>query len=116
MKKLLVSLMILFLVGCSPVETRAPTAVDDKFKIGSMDYHHTALQKYNQQYTLAANKLAEQRAILADYEEHQQVYGRQGLDLPGHTEANIRYYEGLMAEAQTMISFHSDVKHYLAGR
>lgn len=116
MRKLLVSLLFIFVVGCSQVETRCPVASEDEIgQIKSIDYHREQLNKNKVQYKDAVEKLQRQIEILSDYERHQQAYGKQGLDLPGHTQANIKYYKEEIQKAESMIAHHQSMIHKFAG-
>ena len=57
-----------------------------------------SIQSYMKDISEASVKLDEHRKVLENYENHSYTYGRQGLDIQSHTQANIRYYEELIKE------------------
>lgn len=68
---------------------------------------HAALAAYYE--TLAkevSDKLEANQQALREYEDHPYTYGRQGQDLSGHLNANIREYRKELSEDLEQVELH----------
>ena len=77
---------------------------------GIVSNDHEALARHYENLAKEAQiRLQENKKVLEAYEARPYYYGRQGLDLPSHTSANIRAYEKTLRESLRYADLHRKV-------
>lgn len=100
-KFLILLLVLTVLVSCAQMSSSviAPAGIADN--------DHEALVNYYENLAKEAKiRLQANKKILEAYEARPYYYGKQGLDLPSHTSANIRAYEKTVRESLRYADLH----------
>ncbi|MBX3617133.1 hypothetical protein [Nitrosomonas sp.] len=118
-KKLSVYLAIvpifMVLIGCAQVGSVNPQ--DTVGKNAKTHQEHNNLASYYDNIAMEMDsKVAQNKALLKDYEGHSEYYGRRGQDFHSHATANLRHYEQEAQNALKKAEFHRKIAAELLKR
>jgi hypothetical protein len=107
------------LIACSQLSPLEAQNTDSKKMAQNAKTHSDHDNLANHYDNLAKEMVAkaeEKKKSLEQYEEHSNVYGRQGQDHGLHTRANIHHYEQAAEEALKQADFHRKIAAELLNR
>ncbi len=107
-KYFLVLAMFSLLSACAQLGQQEAQNIDARNAITYIDHEKLANYYADQAKEMAA-KAEEKKQVLIQYENHSNKYGRRGLDIASHAQANIRYYEQATNEAVKQAGFHQKI-------
>ena len=107
-KYFLVLAMFSLLSACAQLGQQEAQNIDARNAITYIDHEQLANYYADQAKEMAA-KAEEKKQVLIQYENHSNKYGRRGLDIASHAQANIRYYEQATNEAVKQAGFHQKI-------